>query len=116
MQRFSRLLANAQNVENVSLIDIRAPYEWADTGVVSGAFLIPLYGDDGLLNEKFIDSVEALGLKKDAPLHLICHSGRRTLDAAAMLARAGYKFVASLDGGVAALMAQNYPLKEYKDE
>ena len=82
-----------ENMENVRLIDVREPHELAGPlGAIEDVENVPLLQ---LLSG-------AADLKEDAALVLICRSGRRSAMAAEMLENAGFKGVASVEGGMLA--------------
>lgn len=93
------------------VLDVRAPYEWEDTGIIAGSFLISLYDDNGELNAKFVEEIDKSGINLNEPLFIICHSGIRSLSAAKILARIGASDVTSLDGGIELLERSGYALK-----
>lgn len=108
MKEVKRLLATKELVESVSqILDVRSPFEWEDTGVIKGSKKVCIYNDDGLMNENFLNEVEAVGFDKNEPVYVICHSGVRSLAAAQILARVGFDAI-SLDGGVAKLGVEGY--------
>ena len=71
------------------LIDIRDPEEVAE-GKIPQAIAIPMEH----LEEKL------RGMKKDAPIVLVCAHGKRSRAAAEGLAQAGYTNVRSMRGGL----------------
>lgn len=74
------------------LIDVREPHEWA-AGTLPDAERISL----GVLPYRMHQ------LDKDRPVLLVCRSGARSNQAAEALAMAGFRRVANLAGGMAAL-------------
>lgn len=113
MSIVKRTEATAKIADEATIIDVRAPYEWEDTGVIKGSILVPLYDELGMLNENFVSAIEKEGLNKQEPIYIICHSGYRSQDAAAILTRCGYKDAISLDGGISLLMREGYSLTPY---
>ena len=75
------------------LIDVREPGEW-DEGFIEGAALIP--------QGEFYGGTALAAISREAPVVLYCHSGYRSANCAAALLNAGFKDVASLDGGIEA--------------
>ncbi len=75
----------------VQLVDVREPFEW-EICRVAGSRLIPL----GELPSRIAE------LDPRLPVVTICHTGRRSLDAARFLKSRGVADVKSLRGGVAA--------------
>jgi molybdopterin/thiamine biosynthesis adenylyltransferase/rhodanese-related sulfurtransferase len=74
----------------VHLVDVREPFEWQICHI-EGSVLIPL----GDLPQR------AAELDREASIVTVCHTGRRSLDAARFLRSRGIADVKSLRGGVA---------------
>lgn len=79
------------------LVDVRTPPEWAFSGEPDLTSLgkeqlriswkiFPTY----ILNERFVEALEGVGLAKDVPLLFLCRTGGRSLDAAIAAARQGF--------------------------
>lgn len=82
------------------VVDIRAPEEWRETGVLPGAKLVTF-----TTAEEFLAEVGA-ELDPGQPLVLVCRSGRRSgLAAEALDGRTGGPVI-SLDGGMVQLMGE----------
>lgn len=112
MQIVKKELATKELVGGIDqLLDVRASYEWHDTGVVENSKLVSLYDDSGLMNDKFVDEVLAMDFDKDKPLYIICHSSARSVTAAQILTRCGFSDAISLDGGISKLMYDGLELK-----
>jgi rhodanese-related sulfurtransferase len=77
------------------IVDVREPWEWQSTGVLPDAVTISL----GNL-QQVIDRFQP-----ETPMLVVCRSGNRSQTAAEYLARAGYRNVANLAGGIIALAA-----------
>ena len=76
---------------SVQLLDVRTPQEYAE-GHIDGAFNINIQSDD------FQQRAEK-ELSKDSTILVYCRSGRRSMEAAEMLTKLGYKVV-NLKGGI----------------
>ncbi|HVO34764.1 MAG TPA: molybdopterin-synthase adenylyltransferase MoeB [Gemmatimonadales bacterium] len=74
----------------LQLVDVREPFEW-EICHIAGSVLIPLGELPARLGE----------LESGAPIVAICHTGRRSLDAARFLRSRGFADARSLRGGVA---------------
>ena len=74
------------------MVDVREPREWAQ-GVLPGSERISLGAFPFQMNT----------LDKDTPVLVVCRSGARSERAAQMLAQAGFRRVANLAGGLAAI-------------
>jgi len=80
-------------------IDVRTPEEYAE-GHIEGAVLIPVQQ----LAERISE------VPKDVQVYLYCHSGRRSANAASMLAKAGYTNIENLLGGITAWKEATHPV------
>jgi len=86
----------------VTILDIRLPFEWAETGLPAGAEGVSLQ-DAGIWEVRpgFVDDVlRAVGGERDRPLALICARGNRSALAQDLLARAGFTQVHDIGEGV----------------
>lgn len=83
----------------LTLVDLRTPAEWRETGVPAGAQRVDYRNrkDDAA----FVAAIRALvGGDKDAPLAVICRSGRRSAEARALLLAHGFRDVADVSEGM----------------
>ena len=82
----------------LTLIDIRRPDEWRQTGVAKDALQINMaQGDAG-----FVAQVAAeTGGDKNAPIGLICRTGNRTTQMQQVLREAGFTQVYNIKEGMA---------------
>lgn len=84
----------------LTLIDIRRPDEWKQTGVAKGALEINMAHPQGAAG--FVKQVEAeLGGDKHAPVGLICRTGNRTTQMQKVLTDAGFTNVVNIKEGMA---------------
>ncbi len=74
----------------LQLVDVREPFEW-EICHIDGSVLVPLADLPARLGE----------LTPGAPVVAVCHTGRRSLDAARFLRSRGFPDARSLAGGVA---------------
>lgn len=79
-----------ENEDNVQLLDVRTPQEWAE-GVIKDPIKIDITGGDfeGKVLEK---------LDKSQPVYIYCRSGGRSKKATELLAKKGYKAYNVLGG------------------
>ena len=77
--------------DSVQLVDVRTPQEYAE-GHIDGALNINVQSNDF---QQIVDKE----LSKDSTILVYCRSGRRSLDAAKILKKIGYKVV-NLKGGI----------------
>lgn len=94
---FAKLLQD----EKVQLVDVRTPEEFAD-GHIAGAENI------NVMSAGFLKKAEQT-LSKSEPVAVYCRSGKRSAEAAAILAKNGYK-VTNLSGGIMAWMNARLPI------
>lgn len=84
----------------LTLIDIRTPSEWKQTGVAPGAARINMIhpqGAAGFLNEV----LAKVGGDKTAPIALICRTGNRTSQVQRFLQAQGFTQVINVSEGMA---------------
>lgn len=80
---------------NGVIVDVREPWEWAQTGVLPDSETISL-SNLQLVAQRF---------DPNTPVLLVCRSGNRSQTAAEYLVKAGFRNVANLAGGIVALAA-----------
>ncbi|MFW9879159.1 MAG: FAD-dependent oxidoreductase, partial [Candidatus Thorarchaeota archaeon] len=84
------------------MIDVRTPQEYKGPhGHIKNTNLIPL--------GKLINNPNAIKDYKDEEIVTICHSGSRSMMAAKILARAGFKDIRNLTGGMLMWLRKGYP-------
>jgi rhodanese-related sulfurtransferase len=84
----------------LTLIDIRTPPEWKETGIAEGAALINMIhpqGAAGFLNEV----LAKVGGDRTAPIALICRTGNRTTQVHRFLKAQGFTQVYNVREGMA---------------
>jgi rhodanese-related sulfurtransferase len=104
---FNTIEVTKQNIiklhkENVTIIDIRLPYEWKQTGVIPFAKKITFFTREGI-NPNFLQILTKNHLNKNSKIALICRSGHRSRVASEILERQGFKNITTLKGGMFAL-------------
>ena len=77
--------------DSVQLLDVRTPLEYAE-GHIAGALNINVQSDD-------FQQVAEKELSKDSTILVYCRSGRRSMNAAEILTKLGYKVI-NLKGGI----------------
>jgi adenylyltransferase/sulfurtransferase len=85
----ARLAQRLESGEQLEIIDVREPYEWA-IGHIPGARLVPL--------SRIADEIPRLDKRRETILY--CKVGARSLSAARQLAEAGVSDVRNLSGGI----------------
>ncbi|MDE6135817.1 MAG: rhodanese-like domain-containing protein [Muribaculaceae bacterium] len=81
----------AIKTDSVKLLDVRTPQEYME-GHIDGAININVQSDD-------FKCIAEKELSKESTVLVYCRSGRRSMDAAEILAQLGYKVV-NLHGGI----------------
>jgi rhodanese-related sulfurtransferase len=80
---------------DLTLVDIRRPDEWADTGSGTGAMRLDMRDDD------FVASLmAAVNGNRDAPIALICARGVRSARLANRLSEAGFTQIINVPEGM----------------
>ena len=87
--------------DSVQLLDVRTPQEYAE-GHIDGALNINFQSDD-------FQRVVEKELTKDSTILVYCRSGRRSMDAAEILNKLGYKVV-NLKGGIIEWKEDGFPV------
>jgi len=83
----------------LTLIDVRTPREWRETGVADGAVRLDMNHPDGA--DGFVKAVlERVGGDRDAPIAFICRSGHRSGQVQRLLAAHGFTQVQSVSEGM----------------
>lgn len=77
--------------DSVQILDVRTPLEYAE-GHIAGALNINVQSDD-------FQQVAEKELSKDSTILVYCRSGRRSMNAAEILTKLGYKVI-NLKGGI----------------
>lgn len=87
--------------DSVQLLDVRTPQEYAE-GHIDGALNINVQSED-------FQKMAEKDLSKDATILVYCRSGRRSMDAAEILTKLGYKVV-NLKGGIIEWKEEGLPV------
>lgn len=85
--------------QGLTLVDIRLPEEWAETGVVAGSQRLTLFQQNGAVTPSFLNDLQRIA-PKDKPVALICRSGNRTRAGSELLVQAGYSQVYNVTKGI----------------
>jgi len=89
------------------MIDVRTPQEYRG-GHIKDTKLMPL--------GELMHNIDALNEYRDEEIVVICHSGSRSMMAAQLLVRAGFKDVRNLTGGMIIWHRNGYPVLPPKKE
>ena len=83
----------------MTLIDVRSPDEWRETGVPQGAKTVTIHHQNGMAG--FVAAAtRALNGKKDRPVAIICARGWRSHWAASALRDAGFSKIHNVREGM----------------
>lgn len=92
----------------ITLIDVRQPDEWTDTGIPKGSSGVPLQAPD------FEAQILALlAGDKSASVAFTCKSGGRSAQAADKALASGFTTVSNVEGGFLAWKEANLPIESY---
>jgi len=94
--------------KNISIIDVRTPGEWSQTGIIKGAHTIMFFDERGGYNvQAFLKALnQAIDTKK--PFALICRVGSRTAMISEFLDKELHYKVINLTGGMEELTRSGY--------
>jgi rhodanese-related sulfurtransferase len=95
--------------QKVTVIDIRTPQEWKDTGVIPTSHKLMFFDNRGAYDiEKWVANFSKIVKDKNQPFVLICRSGNRTGQVGGFLAqKLGYKKVFDLKHGIKSWIKEN---------
>ena len=80
----------------ITLVDIRTPQEWRETGIAAGALTIDM------TRKTFVEEIlRAVDGDKDAPIAIICRTGNRTTYTQKALQEIGFTHVYNVKEGMA---------------
>ncbi len=99
---------------SISIVDIRTPAEWRETGIVKDSITIMFFNERGGYNiQAFLDELNSkIDTKKT--FALICRTGSRTKMVSKFLSdKIGYNVV-NLKGGIFYMKSNNIPTVSYK--
>ncbi|MEE9304236.1 MAG: rhodanese-like domain-containing protein [Thiotrichaceae bacterium] len=86
--------------KNITVVDIRRPEEWAETGIVAGSKKLTFFSKTGAINPKLVPELKKIA-PTDKPVILICRTGTRTRIAAQMIqVQLGYETVYNVEHGI----------------
>ncbi len=96
--------------QGITLVDIRRPEEWRQTGVIKGSHKITLFDSNGRVMPDFQEKFEAI-TDPDEPVALICRTGNRTAVASKMLSQQlGYKKIYNVERGITDWIRKGNPV------
>ncbi len=99
--------------KGVTLVDIRRPEEWQQTGIIKGSKTITFFDRTGRINPKFLPEFTSL-VKPDQPVALICRTGNRSKAASQAIAQQlGYKHVMDVGHGITSWIGEKRPVVKY---
>jgi rhodanese-related sulfurtransferase len=97
----------------IKIIDIRTPTEWAETGIIKGAYPIMFFNEKGDANtDAFLAKLNKV-VKKNETFAIICRTGNRTTYIAPFLGEKNYNVI-NLKGGMMKLIQDGYRPTPYR--
>lgn len=97
---------DALMAKGMTVIDIRTPGEWAQTGTIKGAHKIMAFDEKGKLAPDFIEKLAQVAKPTDE-VALICRSGNRTaIMSKALTEQLGYRSVYNVEKGMNRWLAE----------
>lgn len=98
--------------QGVTLIDIRRPEEWHETGVVSGSERLTFVDASGRVQPGFVERLTS-EVGRDEPVALICRTGNRTdVLARHLVERLGYDRVYNVRDGITGWIGEGRPVDQ----
>jgi rhodanese-related sulfurtransferase len=96
--------------EGVTIIDIRRPEEWKQTGVVKGSQRLTSFDKGGRLMPSFLPTFTN-NISKDQPVILICRTGNRTQALSTHLSKElGYTNIFNVKNGITSWIREGLPV------
>ena len=101
---------------NVTVIDIRRPDEWSETGVIEGAITIQGFTPQGQVHPEFLEKFSAAVPTKETPFVVYCHSAGRSAGLGnALVEQLGFSQASHLSGGIEAWTASGRTTAAYQE-
>lgn len=98
--------------QGVTLIDIRRPEEWRETGVVSGSERMTFVDASGRVQSGFVERLTS-EVGKEEPVALICRTGNLTdVLARHLVERLGYDRVYNVRDGITGWIGEGRPVDQ----
>jgi rhodanese-related sulfurtransferase len=98
--------------KGITLVDIRTPEEWRQTGIIKGSQTITLFDRNGRVAKDFVSKFTT-AVPTDQPVALICRTGNRTRAASAMVTQQlGYKKVYNVSKGITDWIRSGKPITQ----
>ena len=98
--------------DGITLIDIRRPEEWQQTGIVEGSIKATAFDAQGRFLQTFLDTLNNT-VKPDEEFALICRTGNRTAALSNWLAsKGGYDKVLNVRDGIVSWIEQGLPVSK----
>ncbi len=95
--------------QGVTLVDIRLPDEWKQTGIIKDSKLLTLFDEKGAINPEFPSKINQIA-PTNKPVAIICRTGNRTQIGAQMLSQAGYGQVYNVQRGITSWIKEGRPV------
>lgn len=96
--------------EGVTIVDIRRPEEWRQTGVIDGSVQLTSFDGSGRLKADFMPRFSA-AVDKNEPVVLICRTGNRTRALSAYLSsELGFTQIYNVRNGITSWIREGKPV------
>nr|WP_299814920.1 rhodanese-like domain-containing protein [uncultured Roseibium sp.] len=103
----------AKLASGTTVIDIRRPEEWRETGVIPGSHLLTFFDQGGNVNPQFGTELQKLISGPADEVVFICRTGRRSQALSEYLAgQAGFTNIANVENGIVAWMSDGGDVSE----
>lgn len=98
--------------EGVTIVDIRRPDEWQQTGIIKGSQLVTFFHDKEYKVFDIRAWLDAFGqvASKDKPVILICRTGNRTQSVSQLASQQGYSRVYNVTEGIVRWIKDGKPV------
>lgn len=94
--------------KGATVVDVRTPAEWKDTGIIAGSIRITYMDNEGRVDKQaFFKAIQENVKSKDDLVVLVCRTGVRSKKAAEWLAKEGYTNIYNKTHGIKECMKYN---------
>ncbi|MGB1612390.1 MAG: FKBP-type peptidyl-prolyl cis-trans isomerase [Arenicellales bacterium] len=111
-QNISNKELDEKLANGLTVIDIRRPEEWQETGIVAGSIKATAFDKDGRFQRSFLDILQQ-SVSPDEPFAVICRTGNRTAALSNwLITEGGYKGVINVQDGITAWIKEGRPVEK----
>ncbi len=99
----------------VTVIDVRTPGEWKQTGIVEGSIPIMFFDERRKAHPQQWMQQASMHIKPESPVAIICRTGNRSKTVGTYLVKEhGYQNVYNVTGGIVGWLAKGNPTVRVK--